>query len=362
MSKYKSPERIIQMIKVNFMVHYSDLHRTIVIREYNKILFCKAFMILVISMTISCSESPNIDELPILSVETPLDKIKKEYNITKEGLFLESASNGIDTMQLFVNGRFNENLWVGCYDKTTKKQIFEWVEKEKLDTIFHLNIGYGEYSQFKIKVFHIRHPYYVDGQLYFILWGYNPDVSTNIGISGRVISSDLYFIKNNNLIKKHRSFTYPTEAFYQEIKPWHNSVFSKYQYGEYICFSSKGDSLYLFDNVSYWDNYIPHFSPPNLESCEPINIEECVAFCAEYITNDKQEFNFKRLNLKTKEIIWKNELKPLENIPINDRLDNTTIEKNNDIWIYSFFYTSFTDGAKYTKRLNLNIKTGEFSN
>lgn len=350
MSKYKSPERIIKMIKVIFMVHYSNLHRKIAIREYNKILFCKAFVILAISMTIGCSESPNIDE-SILSVETPLDKIKKEYNITKEGLFLESASDGIDTMQLFVNGRFNENLWVGCYDKTTKKQIFEWVEKEKLDTIFHLNIGYGEYSHFKIKVFHIRYPYYIDGQLYFILWGYNPDIPTNIGISGRVISSDLYFIKNNNLIKKQRSFTYPTEAFYQEIKPWHNSIFSKYQDNINICFSANGDSLFSFNNV--WST---------LERSEPIGIEECIEFNTSLYTSNVRVFHFKRHNLKTKETLWENENKPLNNIPKDDRLDSTIIDKNNNIWTYSFFYTSFTDGAKYTKLIDLNIETGEFAN
>jgi len=283
------------------------------------------------------------DELPtneptVVVSDNILDKLRKEYNITREDLFLESASNGIDTMQLFINGRFNESLWIGCYDKTTKKQIFEWVEKEKLDTTFHVNVGYGEYSDEKVKVFKIKYPYYTDGQLYFILWG-----STDISIS-----SDLYFIKNNHLLKKQRSFSYPIQAFYQDVKPWFNSIFSKYQDNINICFSANGDSLFSFDNV--WHT---------LERSEPIGIEECIEFNVSYHPSNVQDFYFKRHNLKTKDTLWENETKPLNNIPNDDRLDSTIIEKNNNIWTYSFFYTSFTDGAKYTKRIDLNIETGE---
>ena len=295
----------------------------------------------------SKDESP-ANELSVFESDNILDKLRKEYNIEREDLFLESFSNGIDTMQLFINGRINESLWIGCYDKTTKKQIFEWVEKEKLDTIFHLNIGYGEYSDVKVKVFHIKYPYYADGQLYFILWGYNPDISTNIGISGRIINSDLYFIKNNNLLKKQRSFTYPMEAFYQDIKPWFNSIFSKYQDNINICFSANGDSLFSFKND--WST---------LERSEPIGIEECIEFNASFFSSNVRDFHFKRHNLKTKGTLWENETKPLNNIPSNDRLDSTIIEKNNNIWTYSFFYTSYTDGAKYTKRTDLNIEIGE---
>ena len=295
----------------------------------------------------SKDDSP-ANEPSVLENENILDKLRKEYNITKEGLFLESASNGIDTMILFINGRFNESLWIGCYDKTTKKQIYEWVEKEKLDTIFHLNIGFGEFSDLKVNVFYIKYPYYADGQLYFILWGYNQNISTNIGISGRIISSDLYFIKNNNLLKKQRSFTYPNESFYQDVKPWFNSIFSKYQDNINICFSANGDSLFSFNNV--WST---------LERSEPIGIEECIELNTSHYTSNVRDFHFKRHNLKTKETLWENENKPLNNIPKDDRLDSTIIDKNNNIWTYSFFYTSFTDGAKYTKLIDLNIETGE---
>lgn len=317
----------------------------------NKTLQMKKLLLILIftQFLFGCSK----DELPenepsILEHENILDKLRKEYNITKEGLFLESASNGIDTMQLFINGRFNESLWIGCYDKTTKKQIFEWIEKDKLDTIFHLNIGYGEYSDLKVKVFQIKYPYYSDGQLHFVLWGYNPDIPTNLSISGRIISSDLYFIKNNKLLKKQRSFTYPIESFYQDIKPWFNSIFSKYQDNTNICFSASGDSLFSFNNV--WST---------IERSEPISIEECIELNASFYTSNVRDFHFKRHNLKTKETLWENENKPLNNIPNDDRLDSTIIGKNNNIWTYSFFLTSFSDGAKYIKQIDLDIETGE---
>jgi len=305
------------------------------------------FFLFALVMFAGCSKDEEQPTTHEAYIETTLDILRKEYNITKEGLFLESFSDGIDTNQFFFNGRFNKSLWIGCYDKKTKKQIFEWVEKDKLDTIFHLNIGFGEYSDVKVKVFYIKYPYYADGQFYFILWGYNPDISNN-SFTGRIISSDLYFIKNNNLLKKQRSVTYPIASFYQDIKPWFNSIFSKYQDNINICFSANGDSLFSFDNVL-----------STIERSEPISIEECIEFNASFLTSNVRDFYFKRINLKTNKILWINQNRPFNNIPKNDRLDKKIIEKNNNIWTYSFFFTSFIDGAKYTKRINLNIETGE---
>jgi hypothetical protein len=291
---------------------------------------------------VGCSkdESPTNEPSVILS-DNILDKLKQEYNITKDGLFLESFSYGKDTTQLFINGRLNEKLWIGCYNKRTKNKILEWTESEKLDTIFNLHIGYGEYSDFNIGRFFIRYPYYNNGQLYFLLWGYN---DKTININGRIISSDLYFIKNNSFIKKRSSFSFPIDdAFYQNIIPWKNSIFSKYQ-NKYICFSTDGDSLYSADKI--------------VANYEPISIEECIEFNANNNTSDERMYYFRRLNLKTNEAIWKNEDKPLANIPANDRLDSTVIQKNSNIWDYSFFYTRI-EGTRYAIQLELNIESGK---
>lgn len=289
------------------------------------------------------------DEFPVLDIlsdEYVLDKLKQEYNINRDGLSLESFSYGKDSTHLFINGRINEKLWIGCYNRKNKNNILEWTDNVKLDTVFNLHKGYGEYSDFNIERFFITYPYYNNGQLYFLLWGYN-DKTRNI--NGRIISSDLYFLKNNSFIKKRRSFTYPIDdAFYQNIFPWKNSIFSKYQ-NKYICFSADGDSLYSTNGV--YANY------------EPINIEECIAVNKSYGAENVaslERIDFRRLNLKNNETIWKNEHKPLADISTKDRLDSIVIQKKSNIWDYSFFYTKI-EGTKYAIKLELNIESGELT-
>lgn len=289
-----------------------------------------------------CSNDESPSEELIIDRINNLDLLKKEYNITIDGLSLESFTYGIDTTQIFINGRINETLWIGCYNKTTKNMIFEWAESEKLDTVFYLHKGYGEYSNFFIKRFFIRYPLYKNGQLYFLLWGYNEG---QINIDGRIISSDLYFIKNNSLVKKRRSYSLPIdEAFYQNIIPWEKSIFSKYN-NEYICFSSDGDSLYSTNKIS-----VDH---------EPINIEECIFHKGPRNSNENIYY-FSRLNLKNSDTVWENEIKPIVNFSTNDKLDSTVIKKNNSIWDYSFFYTRF-DGNRYAIQLELDIELGSLT-
>ena len=290
-------------------------------------------------MLFSCSKD---------AVDIPIDRNTdesfwnpfKEYNINKEGLILELSSVGLDTTQLFINGRYKERLWIGCYNKITKEQIFEWTESEKLDTVFHLNIGYGDFSDVNIERFVIRSPYYVDKQLYFILQGRNHD---------RIVSSDLYFIKNKSLIRKNRSFAYPDGSFYQDIKPWYNSIFSKYNQDENICFSLEGDSLFIYDDT---------FS--TIKYSEPISIEECIEFNQEAIGYNLRNCFFKRKNLKTNKTIWSNDIKPFENLPLSARIDDKSLEKDNNIWTYSYFYT-LIDGSKHSKVINIDIESGELT-
>lgn len=300
------------------------------------------FILIAFKLFSSCTPTELNPEDVFISTETDFDKLAQEYNIQKDGLFLEDVIIGVDTTQIFFNGRFNDKLWIGVYNKTTKSQIFEWSEDAKLDTIFNLHIGYGEYSNFKVEKFFLRYPYYTNGQLNFLLWGWGYNDKT-MSMNGRIISSDLYFIKNNSFIKKQRSFTYPiSDAFYYNIVPWENSIFSKFQ-NKYICFSTEGDSIYSTETVS--DYY------------EPINIEECIELRKDYVTNESRMFYFRRLNLKSNETIWKTE-NTLVGMPINDRLDKVTLEKGTNTWVYKFICTAFV-GGEYIIKVELNIESGE---
>ena len=300
------------------------------------------FVMIVFQLLFACSNDDSIDEPTSIVEGNQLNALINEYNINKDGLQIESYTTGIDTTQLFFNGRIDNKLWIGCYDKQTKNKITEWTEKTNLDTILNLNTGYGEYSDFRIVKFFIEYPYYNEEQLYFLLWGYNDET---ININGRIISSDLYIISNNSLANKKRSFTYPTgDKFYQNITPWINSIFSKYS-NQYICYSSEGDSLYSRDeNITVDD--------------EPISVEESIYSSAHYDTDTTITFYFKRYNLKNDEIVWKNSVS--NNLLSDSRLDSTILEKADSIWDYTFYYT-LMDGTKFNRKIGVDINSGDIT-
>lgn len=268
-----------------------------------------------------------------------------------EGFNLEGVQNGLDTNQVFLYGRLNEKLWIRCYKKPIKNKtisisfdkkvsnrpepIFEWVDDEKLDT----TLFFGE----KVKNTILIDPYYSSNQFYFIL----------MKIGSKTSRHDLYFINNNNLILKRKSYYNSTYKF-QSITPWHNGIMVNVEINqplssiiEHICFSAKGDSLYS------------HNGSVSLEYSTPINIEECIVNGNDN-THQGQSFSFKRYNLKNKEIIWENKIESIKNISTEVILDSTALEKENKIWRYAFYYNSI-DGAKFTKTINVNIVSGELS-
>ena len=302
------------------------------------------FLALTFFIFLGCSKDKEENPITLL-VQSPsfLSELQLEYNISVQDLVLEGVSNGIDTSLIFFNGRLNQKLWIGCYEKETKVQLFEWTDNSILDTAFYLNLGYGEYSNMEVTYFNIKTPYYKNDIFCFILWG----VVNNYLIGA--VNSDLYFVINNELIMKRRSFIYPDRSFYQEIIPWYHSIFLKLETNSYACFSLNGDSLFTSN--------INNFS---LEKFEPINIEECIEMNTSFYNDSTANFTYKRRNLKTSEIFWENNIISSKNITNTDRLDSMNVEKNDSLWSYLFFYTTL-EGEKNLFNLDLNILTGALS-
>lgn len=302
---------------------------------------------LLISFVVACTkeegeegEEPIINEIYIDDFWT---SIKKEYNITNEDLIYEGGAIGIDTSQIFFNGRVNQKLWIGGYNKHTKEQLIEWTEDTKLDTIFEVYKGYGEYKTLKTNEFRIYYPLVKENNLVFVLYGLD-----NNSRDYDIISY-LYFINDNKLIKKHFNNTLDR---YQNIIPWYNSIIVEVLTDKYerynLCYSYNGDTLFTVHKSAY-----------NINNLNPINVEEYIDDSELYdITNLSDSFFFKRSNLKTGENIWISYVYRFENINESIRVDSTSITKNDEIWNYKFYLTTYNND-KITKELDLNIETGE---
>ncbi|GHT10765.1 hypothetical protein AGMMS4956_02750 [Bacteroidia bacterium] len=302
------------------------------------------FGLVVAILFVGCSESnekpvdltPNEYQDPLSN----LDALKKEYNINKQGLVIEFATKGVDTTQIFFNGKIDGKLWIGCYDKTTKNNLLDWTETTKLDTIVDIYKGYGEHTIFQIGEYVVKYPYKRDNSFCFL---FRLRGQTNYVIT------DLYFIDNNGLIKKDRlipdNFGF---GLYESISPWFEGVIVKkvdMAVSNYICYTMRGDSLFSFPHTTY--------TPDN---CTPINYEECIYFDIFYSTNNA---HIKRINVKTENIIWDSGVFQIERFPTNARIDSKNIVKQNDIWIYEINYTQF-DGKKDTVKVSVNINSGNF--
>ncbi|GHT09015.1 hypothetical protein FACS189426_06130 [Bacteroidia bacterium] len=290
---------------------------------------------------IGCVESPD-EPLSLSTTEdSQFDALKKEYNINKQGLVIESATNGIDTTKVFFNGRIDGKLWIGCYDKTTKNNLLDWTGTTKLDTIIDIDKGYGEHTTFQIEEYHVKHPYKRDNSFCFLLWG-QKKYDTNYVIT------DLYFIDNKGFIKKDKlipdNFGF---GFYEAISPWFEGVIVKHNdmtVSNYICYTMKGDSLFSLPKNTYPDNYTP------------ISYEECISF---NMFDNSNTVRIKRLNVKLDSTLWDSGIFEMGKLPINARIDNKNIVKQNDIWIYEISYTQF-DGKKDSVKVSVNINSGKF--
>jgi hypothetical protein len=89
-----------------------------------------------------------------------------------------------------------------------------------------------------------------------------------------------------------------------------------------------------------------------------ISINELIHFEREISGSSIGMFKFQRLEwLEEKTIKW--ETPPIQWLPLNSRIDNTSIDKNGNEWHYTWHYTEFS-GAKGTYNIKININTGEY--
>lgn len=277
----------------------------------------------------------------------PFSGIKKGYNINKEGLKIEGyrapidSTCQVDSGTIFIHGRIDGKLWVGCYDVANKTQYLDWTESEKLDTVAILYKGYGEYDTIKISErFTVEDVYVYKNykSCCFILKTYPPSSQNSY--------SNLYFITDGILSKKHTR-KYP-EKHFDKIRPWYEGVLVSTS-SQTICYTLTGDSLFTADFNTRTGVVKLYLSP--------VNREEAIIFNEYEYRKENYSYYFERVNIKTGESVWSNEGKPLKQLPNRAKINFKEIKKSGNIWEFIFDYILY-DGTKGTAHILLNIDTG----
>lgn len=293
------------------------------------------------------------EETPFVDDRYSLPQIKNEYNINKKGLTIEEVTDGwnvidstdsiiimpdTDTL-LFVKGRINGKLWIGCYDKKTKKQYLDWTSPEKLDTVITYNMGYGEYEKVVINNYDLNYPCKNKNKYCFELVGR--------GNSSPISIPFLYFIDDGKLTKK-----YTASDCCDKIIPWFESVIIQYDFSKRVCYNMMGDSLFIVKDI------FPMAIEYNLDRQIPINIEEMIFFDWQGENYPNNPCHIERVNIRTGKTIWQAKNSSL-NFPDKVRLSDYRIKKSGNICEYAGNYVLY-DGTKGTFSILLNIDTGQF--
>jgi hypothetical protein len=238
-----------------------------------------------------------------------------------------NVQDGVDTSQIFFQGFMSGKIWIGGYEKETKKQIFNYTFPEPPIKEITVHTGYGQYETVSIDYYYVP-SVFNDG---------NNTVAAVNG-SGYALSaacySELCFFNGNTLTAKHL-MEYATIS---GIIPWaYNTVMIHRD-----VYSLSGDSLFQVNqNI---------LSSQALDKELAINVNELI-----HIDYPPRR-SISRLDLITGETVWYADYKL--DIPSNARIDNRTINKNGNEWTITWNYTEY-NGIKRTLSIKINIDTGE---
>ena len=252
-----------------------------------------------------------------------------------------------DTSQIFLQSAKSGKIWIGGFEKSSKKQIFDYVFPDPHRQEITVYSGYGEYETILINDHIVRIAFNSENQTIVVLWGMGYD--HNIP---RCYYSELCFFNKNTLTAEHLLMDTP----FNKILPWiENGIILSYpildSHQDAFMYSLSGDSLF---HIGY--NYAI------VDKNSAINFKEMV-----FAGKEISEFQFIRLDLSIPSINWTTTLPQW--IPSDARIDKATpeakslsyspISKNGNEWTYTWEYTEYS-GAKNAITIKIDIDTGTY--
>jgi len=304
------------------------------------------FVLLISFLILSCSkenDKPTIE--PTTDLEFKLDTYGL-FNIDKQ---FEGYATGIDTNQIYFNGRLDNKLCVEAFNKSSKSNVLSWVSNDKLTIEVHE--GYGVNSTHQISWFETRYPYNYNDDHAYILLGF-AEGSQYLN-DKRIITSDLYFSSVN---KKYKSMTYPSKAwFYYRVNPWYEDhiIVRKKPAQDWsalpdslICYSMKGDEIFRFADH--------HTGTKSVHGGIAVSVTNMIRF------SGQKQGVFIHKNIHTDEIVWES-AKPLTDLPEDTRLDEEEYSRvDANSVLYKINYTHYS-GETGSREIIIDIATGKLT-
>ena len=250
---------------------------------------------------------------------------------------------------------------INLFQKATKTKVFDWVDNVKIDTIYKVYKGYGEYEEVTIKSIglshsHVGKPHIASNKDFIILLDF---------FGGTSPFTRILFVNGGN---SKMSDIMPVDSWHIStfIPNWYNN---EYSFIHNCCYTLAGDTVYTIKYGEYDDNNINMYGSRIATNghgsfqyqFEQVSAEEAVGTGLD-IDNFHGSYQLRvaRINYRTAQNMWGEQR--YINLPFvyeaKAKLSYSITDKSSDTWKYKVNITYY-DGTKKEVTLNVNIENGE---
>ena len=314
----------------------------------------------------SCSDD-ELEKEPIINFDpngnndsSNLKKTYSQYIDDYENMTCKRFNDNGDTIE-FTGLTAKGYLMINLFQKATKTKVFDWVDNVKIDTIYKVYKGYGEYEEVTIKSIglshsHVGKPHIASNKDFIILLDF---------FGGTSPFTRILFVNGGN---SKMSDIMPVDSWHIStfIPNWYNN---EYSFIHNCCYTLAGDTVYTIKYGEYDDNNINMYGSRIATNghgsfqyqFEQVSAEEAVGTGLD-IDNFHGSYQLRvaRINYRTAQNMWGEQR--YINLPFvyeaKAKLSYSITDKSSDTWKYKVNITYY-DGTKKEVTLNVNIENGE---
>lgn len=314
----------------------------------------------------SCSDD-ELEKEPIINFDpngnndsSNLEKTYSQYIDDYENMTCKRFNDNGDTIE-FTGLTAKGYLMINLFQKATKTKVFDWVDNVKIDTIYKVYKGYGEYEEVTIKSIglshsHVGKPHIASNKDFIILLDF---------FGGTSPFTRILFVNGGN---SKMSDIMPVDSWHIStfIPNWYNN---EYSFIHNCCYTLAGDTVYTIKYGEYDDNNINMYGSRIATNghgsfqyqFEQVSAEEAVGTGLD-IDNFHGSYQLRvaRINYRTAQNMWGEQR--YINLPFvyeaKAKLSYSITDKSSDTWKYKVNITYY-DGTKKEITLNVNIENGE---
>jgi hypothetical protein len=303
----------------------------------------------------SCGDD-ELEREPVINFDpngSDLEKKYSQYIDDYENMTCKRFEDKGDTIE-FTGITSKGYLMINLFQYATKTKVFEWVDNVKIDTIYQIYKGYGEYEEVRVKSIGLSNgKYHLKS---------NKDFVTLLDFFGGTSSFTRIHGGNSKM-----SDIMPVGAWHINtfIPNWYNN---EYSFIHDCCYTLAGDTVYTIkygkyddDNINMYERRIATNGYGSFQyRFEQVSAEEAVGTGLD-IDNFHGSYQLRvaRINYRTAQNMWGEQR--YINLPFDyeakAKLSYSITDKSSDTWKYKANITYY-DGTKKEVTLNVNIENG----